>query len=40
MTESKYVEDLVDQEHDFDRWYVEVVQKAVSPTTRPSAGAR
>ena len=27
MTESKYVEDLVDQEHDFDRWYVEVVQR-------------
>ena len=40
VTESKYVEDLVDQEHDFDRWYVEVVQKAGLADDAPSAGAR
>ena len=40
MTESKYVEDLVDQENDFDRWYVEVVQKAGLADDAPVRGCK
>ena len=28
MTELNYVEDLIDQDDDFDQWYVDVIRKA------------
>ena len=40
MTERTYVEDLIDQEDDFDRWYVEVVKRQSWPTMRQSAAVR
>ena len=40
MTERGYVEDLVDQEDDFDRWYVEVVQKAELADDAPVRGCK
>jgi prolyl-tRNA synthetase len=36
----KYVEELVDQEDDFDRWYVEVVRKSELADDSPVRGTR
>ena len=40
MTKSNYVEDLIDQEDDFDRWYIEVVQKAGLADDAPVRGCK
>ena len=40
MNESTYVEELIDQEDDFDRWYVEVVQKAELADDAPVRGCK
>ena len=40
MAETKYVEELIDQEDDFDRWYVEVVQKAELADDSPVRGCK
>ncbi|MFN8594414.1 MAG: proline--tRNA ligase [Thermomicrobiales bacterium] len=40
MTEQIYVADLTDQEDDFDRWYVEVVQKAELADDAPVRGCK
>ncbi len=40
MTEATYVEDLIDQEDDFDRWYVEVVRKAGLADDAPVRGCK
>ena len=40
MAERRYVEDLIDQEDDFDRWYVEVVQKAELADDAPVRGCK
>src|SRR5207244_13490969 len=40
MTERGYVEDLIDQEDDFDRWYVEVVRKAELADDAPVRGCK
>jgi prolyl-tRNA synthetase len=36
----KYVEDLIDQEDDFDRWYVEVIKKAELADDAPVRGCK
>lgn len=38
--ERRFVEEIVDQEDDFDRWYVEVVQKAELADESPVRGTR
>lgn len=38
--ERRYVEELVDQEDDFDRWYVDVVRKAELADETPVRGTR
>lgn len=38
--ERKYVEELIEQEDDFDRWYVEVIQKAELADDSPVRGTR
>src|SRR5690606_29195518 len=38
--ERRFVEDLIDQEDDFDRWYVEVVRKAELADESPVRGTR
>ena len=40
MAESRYVENLIDQEDNFDRWYVEVVQKAGLADDAPVRGCK
>ena len=40
MAEVKYVEELIDQEDDFDRWYVEVVRKAELADDAPVRGCK
>ena len=40
MIDKSYVEDLTDQEDDFDRWYVEVVQKAGLADDAPVRGCK
>jgi prolyl-tRNA synthetase len=40
MSEARFVEDLVDQEDDFDRWYVEVVRKAELADDAPVRGCK
>ena len=40
MANRGYVEELVDQEDDFDRWYVEVVQKAGLADDAPVRGCK
>jgi prolyl-tRNA synthetase len=40
MAERRYVENLIDQEDDFDRWYVEVVQKAELADDAPVRGCK
>ena len=40
MAEAKYVEDLIDQEDDFDRWYVAVVRKAGLADGAPVRGCK
>ena len=40
MMEATYVEDLIDQEDDFDRWYVEVVRKAGLADDAPVRGCK
>jgi prolyl-tRNA synthetase len=40
MTEQTYVAELIDQEDDFDRWYVEVVQKAELADDAPVRGCK
>lgn len=40
MSEKSYVEELIDQEDDFDRWYVEVVQKAELADDAPVRGCK
>ncbi len=40
MAEARYVEDLIDQEDDFDRWYVEVVRKAELADEAPVRGCK
>ena len=40
MVEANYVEDLTDQEDDFDRWYVEVVRKAELADDAPVRGCK
>ena len=38
--EARYVEDLVDQDDDFDRWYVEVIRKAELADDAPVRGCK
>ncbi len=40
MAETTYVEDLIDQEDGFDRWYVEVVRKAELADDAPLRGCK
>ena len=41
MTDAtRYVEDLIDQEDDFDRWYVDVIQKAELADDAPVRGCK
>jgi prolyl-tRNA synthetase len=40
MSDLKYVEELTDQEDDFDRWYVEVVRKAELADDAPVRGCK
>jgi prolyl-tRNA synthetase len=40
MTATSYVEDLIDQEDDFDRWYVDVVRKAELADDAPVRGCK
>ena len=40
MSETRYVEELIDQEDNFDRWYVEVVQKAGLADDAPVRGCK
>ncbi len=40
MTDRSYVEELTDQDDDFDRWYVEVVQKAELADDAPVRGCK
>jgi prolyl-tRNA synthetase len=40
MAEARYVEELVDQEDDFDRWYVEVIRKAELAEDAPVRGCK
>lgn len=40
MIEREYVQDLIDQEDDFDRWYVEVVRKAELADDAPVRGCK
>ena len=40
MAETRYVEELIDQEDDFDRWYVEVVRKAELADDAPVRGCK
>ena len=40
MTDTSYVEDLIDQDDDFDRWYVEVVKKAELADDAPVRGCK
>ena len=39
-TETRYVEDLVDRDDDFDRWYVDVVRKAELADDAPVRGCK
>lgn len=38
--DAKYVEELIDQEDDFDRWYVEVIKKAELADDAPVRGCK
>ena len=40
MAETRYVEDLIEQEDDFDRWYVEVIRKAELADDAPVRGCK
>ena len=40
VAEIRYVEELIDQEDDFDRWYVEVVRKAELADDAPVRGCK
>ncbi|MEA2594535.1 MAG: prolyl-tRNA synthetase [Thermomicrobiales bacterium] len=40
MSDVKYVEELIDQEDDFDRWYVEVIRKAELADDAPVRGCK
>src|SRR5262245_28396666 len=40
MTERGYVDELIDQEDDFDRWYVDVVRKAELADDAPVRGCK
>ena len=40
MDGTSYVEDLIDQEDDFDRWYVEVIRKAELADDAPVRGCK
>lgn len=40
MSEQRFVEELVDQDDDFDRWYVEIVRKAELADESPVRGCR
>jgi prolyl-tRNA synthetase len=40
MTEKKYVEDLIDQDDDFDQWYVDVIRKAELADDAPVRGCK
>ena len=40
MAGTTYVEDLIDQEDGFDRWYVEVVRKAELADDAPVRGCK
>jgi prolyl-tRNA synthetase len=40
ISDIKYVEELIDQEDDFDRWYVEVVRKAELAEDAPVRGCK
>ncbi|MBA2520942.1 MAG: proline--tRNA ligase [Chloroflexia bacterium] len=40
MSEASYVADLIDQEDDFDRWYVDVIQKAELADDAPVRGCK
>jgi prolyl-tRNA synthetase len=40
MSEATYVADLIDQDDDFDRWYVEVIQKAELADHAPVRGCK
>ena len=40
MTETRYVEDLIAQDDDFDRWYVEVIRKAELADDAPVRGCK
>ncbi len=40
MAETRYVEELIDQEDDFDRWYVDVIRKAELADDTPVRGCK
>ncbi|MEZ4625453.1 MAG: hypothetical protein R2843_11840 [Thermomicrobiales bacterium] len=40
MTELNYVEDLIDQDDDFDQWYVDVIRKAELADDAPVRGCK
>src|ERR687894_2458420 len=40
MAETRYVEDLIEQDDDFDRWYVEVIRKAELADDAPVRGCK
>ncbi|MEA2528872.1 MAG: prolyl-tRNA synthetase, partial [Thermomicrobiales bacterium] len=40
MSNVRYVEELIDQEDDFDRWYVEVIRKAELADDAPVRGCK
>jgi len=40
MTDKKYVEDLIDQDDDFDQWYVDVIRKAELADDSPVRGCK
>lgn len=40
MTDKKYVEDLIDQNDDFDQWYVDVIRKAELADDAPVRGCK
>jgi prolyl-tRNA synthetase len=40
MSEKKYVEDLIDQDDDFDQWYIDVIRKAELADDSPVRGCK
>lgn len=40
MTDKKFVEELIDQDDDFDQWYVDVIRKAELADDSPVRGCK